>query len=148
MRAALAVLLAVVAMPALADEATKPRIHVFTRGTTGGFLDKDSHKRDEILSELKAKLAAKPTLSVVEDKESADVLVEVIGQEHYRSETTVKLTVGDYSTEITKKSRGLVGGGGIGATGWVAGQIANAVETWVKDNRDKLTARRSALGQD
>jgi len=129
-------------------------VYVFTSAPASGFVDEASKHRADATKELTDKLRKKKSITVVEMREGADVVVEVksaaiaagalhsrvnplgggiktSAQKEYHIETS--LSVGDYSTPITAQAT---------FTSIATGKIADDVEKWVKENRDRVLAVR------
>ena len=124
-------------------------VHVTTAGAGSEFQDDQSEKMRETASVLVSKLRGKGYMVSSDavpllDGSAPDVLVAVTDRKPGRSETTVKLAVGAYSTTWTRKSRGMIGSGGIGAQSWVAGKLAEEVLDWLAQNKATVQQRREA----
>jgi len=65
------------------DKLTSVRAYVFTDTSSGGAASADEQGRLEAVRELKAELAKKKGISLVERKEDATLLIEVTGREQH-----------------------------------------------------------------
>ena len=124
-------------------------IYVFTKTDPSGFTDVNQRQRSDTVVDLRRSLGERKAFSVVDSRDAADVVVEVLergkkdtGNQTYgfgmiRKETKravhVDLRVGDYSLEM--ESRG-------GKWSQMATSITKAIEKWVKENRALLDQRR------
>ncbi len=120
-------------------------VHVFTAPPAGGVVaDPDYTRRADAVASIKAGFRRGDDVEVVEARERADVLIEVTYSDYSRSRTGVKVTAGDLETKIERASRGMIGGGGIGARDWVGKKIGDEAEKWIANNRAAILAKREA----
>lgn len=153
---AASLMFAMFASTAISGQGDRIRVYVSTAQPAGGFVDQDSKHREttkkELASELKGK---KKTIEVVDTAERADILIEVksagyadgaietranvLGggvssspKKEYRA--VVSLTVGEYSTDMTVQ-RGAF-------STLAASRLADDIEKWIKDNRERVLAAR------
>jgi hypothetical protein len=157
-RSALIVLTMVLmaASPLLAQkDSTRPfRVYVFT--AEAKFIDADSKARADSVKDVRRHLEnKKKTVTLVEDRKSADMTLEVLGRDLVPTgdmttawdpvlgdtKTTqnvagtlwVKMTVGDYSTKVVGR-----GGAFVGAWSVAADDVSAKVDRWIKDNGAKV----------
>jgi hypothetical protein len=129
-----------------------PCVPVYVVTTTeGGFTNpnKDvANSTKDLINSLKGKKA----LCVVDKKEGAAIVLEVLGREKAQMTASwagsardctvaVKFTFGDFETTLTASAQGGTISSG-GAWSKAAGKVASQVEDWVKANRDKIDAAR------
>lgn len=139
----------------LATAQNEVKVFVFTAPTPEGFIDQDSKQRSDSVKDVRVALTKKRGLIVVDEKEVADISVEVMGRGWKETgETTtstialpplaggglssrtsadkdmdlvVRLRAGSYETVLHSQNEAII---------WRvhAGEIAKKVEKWVKDN--------------
>lgn len=135
------------------------KIPVFVRAAASaeGFTD-PSKERQDSMKDLSDKVRGSKTLSLATSEKDAVVILEVLarttrrevngwalvgGSAQNKSRLEVRLIAGEFSTEF-----GADGGSSGVFTGYgkAAANIVKQVETWAKDNHDKLTAGRDKGG--
>lgn len=131
------------------------RIPVFLKaaGADSGFTDPSKDRQDSV-NDLMKKLRDSKSVRLVESEADAVAVLEVLdretkretngwtafsGQRQNKSYLTVRLTVGEYSTEFTGESgsKGMLKGYGA-----AAGKVVDQLEKWVEANRSKLSRAR------
>jgi hypothetical protein len=148
-----------------AGDTTAPApVSVFVRGAAeGGFL---APGVSDSVSDLKSSLRGRRGIQLTEDEAKAEIVVTVVARiKDFRGESytnasasgnmayakttpkksavvTAQIRVGDYSLDLVGEAGG-VGKLGLGAWGHAAGQLADQVEAFVKENGARLIARRS-----
>jgi hypothetical protein len=125
------------------------KVAVFVKGAgqSGGFTD-PSKTRQDSLKDLQKKVKDSHELRLVDSEADATIVLEVLDRETKRENTllfgrqnksslTVKLSAGEFSTEFSGESgsTGLMTG-----YGKAAGKIVDQVDSWVKNNREALSA--------
>jgi hypothetical protein len=120
------------------------------------------------IKDLTNSLKGKKLVVLTDDPATAEIVIEVLGRfKDYRGETystatavndstatirttqkksavvAAKLIVGDYSLELIGEAGG-IGKFGLGAWGDAANQIAKQIEGFIKENNERLVARRTA----
>lgn len=155
------VLAVVVLLCPVAAAAQEP-VHVAVIVQTSQFEDQAQKDRLDTAKDLKQSLTSKKkTLRLVESPAEAVVIIEVLGrgeqasgdaklqrgalggveQTRYKDKVVrVKLSVGDYSTEIEGRN---ADGEHVIRTTWglAAVDAAGQIDKWIKTNRAKLTAK-------
>lgn len=129
-----------------------PRVYIFATPTVGGFVDPDSVLRDKAVTAAKAWIQKryKRDAAVAEDRENADVIVEVMEapedtskqrsiylgfgittSQRVTGETQIRarLMAGEYSTIIFTQHKN------VSTAGKIVGQ---EVAKWVRANRTRL----------
>jgi hypothetical protein len=136
------------------------RVFVFAGSNPSGFVDPGHKDLTDSIADLKKALAQKKVITVVDEGEGADVMVEVTGRGYRESggTTTYKTPLGQYATskDMVATVRVTISAGDYSTTidGLNDGRITNVwrtaansaarqIEAWVRDNRDKLLARRT-----
>lgn len=131
-----------------AQAATMPKLPVFVTSpaAVNGFTDPDQHRQDSI-KDLTDKLKDAKRLRAVTTPEDAVILVEVLARETRRevniwgaqnkSVLLVRVTAGDYSTEMTGESgsKGVMSGYGDAAK-----KVVKQLDEWALANKDKLAS--------
>jgi hypothetical protein len=139
------------------------KVYVFTATNPGGFVDPDQKQRTDSVEDLKRALGKKDLVQVVDQKDSPDVTLEVLGrgdEETGTSSTTtsrgyygiwgsttskdtvaavhVRLKAGNYSTLIEGRNDGRI------TNVWwtAANNAAKQIQRWIKENHDRLIALR------
>jgi len=125
------------------------KVYVFATPTQ--FADQDSKWRAIGVKDLSKELARKKkTLTLVNTRDAADVVIEVtqygkdtqknaLGVPLDRWVMTATLTAGDYTTTFDSTDPNLGGAGfGLFNSAGPEGDIASAIDRWLKDNRDEL----------
>jgi len=134
-------------------------VTVYIVEPTAQFVDTELQQRIDTTKDLKTIKWDKKLVRLVDAPEQATIVLEVLGRgveaqnnsHHERSVITgqiqdksyqdkvvrVKMTVGDYSTEIIGRS---IQRDELSVTSWKSAAIraSNEVEKWVKTNREKL----------
>jgi len=156
-------LVAGVAIPAIAaDKPAGPPIPLFltTPAAAGGFTDPNKERADT-LKDLTEALGGKKNVRLVPKREEAKLVVEVtdrgvredsggftkaFGGKNEVKRVHVKLTVGEYSTDIAGESAGGGFGGGPGRGAWkkAAYKVADQIEKWVEENRGQIEKATTA----
>lgn len=148
--------IAILASGSLWAQQDTVRVCIFTQQNVQGFADRDSERRAEAVRHASEWIRKKDkrTVSLVDSKDAADVLVEVVSVPNDDSATKTvswwagisttkrtrgdvqvlaRLSVGDYSTEIFTQDKKLR----------IAAQlVGQEVGKWVKANRAKLQTKR------
>lgn len=129
------------------------RVFVFAGNNSKGFTDPGQKDRNDSAEDLKKELRKK--LVVTDNRDNAEVIVEVVARGYELPQTVTKtakvfgdptgktrvptvsvtLTVGDYSATLVGQKE----------QNWrsAADDAAKKIEAWVQDNYDKLLARRA-----
>jgi hypothetical protein len=138
-------IVAVVAVPGVMAQ---DRVPVFIKGAgaDAGFTDPSKDRRDSV-RDLTKHLEKSHVVRVVTNETEATAVIEVLDRAttremnllgpQNRSSLSVRLKVGDYSTEFNGAagSRGLITGYGAAAS-----KIADQFESWVTANRERLAS--------
>lgn len=129
-----------------ADDKKPPiAVYVFTAATTGGFVDVDAKQRADGLRELLHELKGDKSLSLIDAKDGADVILEVL---HNRLENADATIVGEacgYGSRcitrlhVTLTARGYTAEI-VGVT-FPAHSAAQQIEKWIDQNRAQLLQR-------
>ena len=135
------------------------KVFVFTAANAGGFVDPGQKQRSDSVEDLKKALEKKDFIQFVNQKEGADMTLEVLGRggEETGSVTTsrgpfgtwnssrdtvatvrVGLTAGTYTALVEGYNDGRL------TNVWrtAANNAAKKIENWIKDNHDRLIAQR------
>jgi hypothetical protein len=145
------ILLTFLVGPTAAQRPPDVRVYVFTAPSVSGFADQLLLDRQDAVKQLAAQIEKQKALTVVDDPDRADLQVEVVGalkKDMGRERTTpailgpgtntrkvkdhalhAAIRVGDYKLEIEGTHR---------VEKQAVGAVADAVETWVKQNAEKL----------
>jgi hypothetical protein len=124
------------------------RVPVFIKGAgaDAGFTDPSKDRQDSV-RDLTKRLEKSHVVRVVTNESDATTVIEVLDRAttlemnllgpQNKSSLSVRLKVGDYSTEFNGAagSRGVITGYGAAAS-----KIANQVESWVTANRERLAS--------
>jgi hypothetical protein len=130
----------------LSVEQPAPKVPVFVKSaaTASGFSDPSKARQDSV-EDLAKRVKDSKVLALVPEPEAL-VILEVIGRDTRRdvnmfgaqnkSYLTVRLTAGEYSTELSGESgsKGVMSGYGDAAK-----RVVQQLESWVKANREKLS---------
>lgn len=141
---------AVVLLNPMASAAQKPPVPapvpVAVIVQSAQFEDQAQKDRLDSAKDLKALLSRKKTLRLVEKPEEAVVIIDILGrfeQAQDKKESAdkdkvvrVKLSVGEYSTEIEGRMGANVGWGATWAGAAV--EASTQIDKWIKTNRAKL----------
>jgi hypothetical protein len=144
------------------DTDIKFKVFVFTSSPPEGIIDEGSKQRTDSVNDLRGALKNKRNLTVVDEKEAADVSIEVLDrgwQDNGKTTTkttatkwtgiqsqtepdqdmdlAVRLTAGSYETVLHSRPAGIV---------WRvhASEIAKKVDKWVRDNSAALLKLRGS----
>jgi hypothetical protein len=155
------ILIAGLLMAATAHAHDLVRVYVKPVELAGGFTDDDTKQRQDSTVDLRKALAGKDkTLVLVASPDDAQVTIEVLDRGQVATDTTVvrrdiygtiqgehdrakivrvRLSVGEYSTEIAGASEPTPQFGSA-LTSWrgAAGAAAASVDRWIKANRAKF----------
>lgn len=131
-------------------------VNVFlsTGAASSGFTDPDKARGDST-KDLTEALNKKKSINMVATKEEAVIVLEVLGRgvredsggyskafggKNEVKMVRVKLTVGEFSSELSGESAGggMSGGPGRGAWTKAAYKVADQVDKWVLANQDQL----------
>lgn len=129
-------------------------VFLTTGSTSAGFTDPDKSRQDSMKDFTEA-LNGKKSIHLVATKEEAVIVLEVLGRsvredsggfskafggKNEVKNVRVKLTVGDFASELSGESAGGGFGGGPGRGAWkkAAYRLADQVDKWVKDNQAQL----------
>jgi hypothetical protein len=146
---AAAVMAMAMAVGVAAQAAKAVPVFVASEATAQGFTDPSKDRRDSI-KDVEKKVKDSKALILVDKAEDAVIVIEVLGRETKRevngwtafsgyaqnkSSLSVRMKVGDYTTEFSGESgsKGMLKG-----YGDAANKIVKQVEEWVKVNRGKL----------
>ena len=131
-----------------------------TPAATGGFTDPDKERADT-MKDLTEALRGEKNIRRVATREEANAVIEVLdrkvredsgkltqmmGGKHEVKRINLKLSVGEYSTDLQAESAG----GGFSMSGsWkqAAGKAAGLVEKWVEESRAQIEKVASAPAQ-
>jgi hypothetical protein len=144
-----AVMAVAMAVGVAAQAAKAVPVFVASEATGQGFTDPSKDRRDSI-KDVEKKVKDSNALMLVDKAEDAVIVIEVLGRETKRevngwtafsgyaqnkSSLTVRMKVGDYTTEFSGESgsKGMLKG-----YGDAANKVVKQVEEWVKVNRGKL----------
>ena len=126
-----------------------------TPATSGGFTDPNKERQDS-MKDLTEALSKKKNIRLVTTQEEAIIVLEVLGRDvredsgsyskmfggkNEVKNVRVKLTVGEFITELSGSSAGGGFGGGPGRGAWkkAAYKVADQIEKWVQDNQAQLS---------
>lgn len=145
-----------------AEKPPAPPVPLFltTPAAAGGFTDPNKERTDT-MKDLTEALRGKKNIRLVATREEAKVVIEVLdrkvredsgtmtrmmGGKHEVKRINLKLSVGEYSTDLQAESAG----GKFSMSGaWkqAAGKAAGLVEKWVEENRAQIEKMASAPAQ-
>ena len=134
----------------VAVASAQEKVPVLVRGEAAseGFTDPSKDRQDSVKDLLKKLKDSRP-VRVVSSEDEAVAILEVLDRETRRetnmwgrqnkSYLTVRLTIGDYSTEFEGESgsKGIMKGYGA-----AAGKIVDQLEAWVDANRQRLLSTK------
>jgi hypothetical protein len=144
---ALILALALSSLGAGAQAPVRFAVFVKSPAATAGFTDPSKDRADSI-RDMESKIENSKVLFLAESEADAVIVLDVLGRETNRevnvwgrqnkSVLTVRLTVGEYSTEFS----GDGGSSGI-FTGYAAaaGKVVKQIEKWAKANTEQLLAK-------
>jgi hypothetical protein len=129
-------------------------VYLTTAASKEGFTDPDKSRQDS-LKDLSEALGKKKSVRLVPTREEAVMVLEVLGRgvredsgsfskafggKNEVKNVRAKLTVGDFSAELSGESAGGGFGGGPGRGAWkkAAYKLADQVEKWVQENQAQL----------
>jgi hypothetical protein len=133
-----------------AQERPTDRVPVFVKsaGTDGGFTDPSKNRQDS-MKDLQKRLEKSKVVRLVPSESEAVAIIEVLDRtttretnlwgRQNRSSVAVRLHAGDYSTEFSGESgsKGVMTGYGAAAA-----KVADQVESWIRENRERLMAAK------
>jgi hypothetical protein len=135
------------------DQLTSIRVFVAAGSSSTGFVDPGHEELTDSIADLKKALAQKKVITLVDERGSADIIAQVVGRGFTGTGTElatqgeprfaivrVTLSAGDYTTTIDGHNDGRL----LGAWRTAANDAARQIEEWIRDNRDKLLARRAS----
>ena len=135
------VMLSVTALSLAAQEPRTVRVFVFAAADPSGFVDAEQKAREDSALDLRKALDSKRrAIEIVPTRDSADLVLEVLRRtkgvldDKYRVEVRLTVPKTEYHKDFF----------GADDLGWryAANQVADQVDDWLKDNRDRLLARR------
>jgi hypothetical protein len=148
---ALGIVATVLSATFAAQERAADRVPVFVKsaGNDSGFTDPSKDRQDSV-KDLQRRLEKSKVVQLVPAENDAVAVIEILDRTTTRetnlwgrqnkSSLVVRLHAGDYSTEFSGESgsKGVMTGYGAAAS-----RVADQVESWIKENRERLiTARR------
>jgi len=125
-----------------------------TPAAAGGFTDPNKERADS-MKDLAEALGSKKNIRLVAAKEDAKIVIEVtdrgvredsgkytkaFGGKNEVKRVHVKLSVGEFSTDLAGESAGGGFGGGPGRGAWkkASYKVADQIENWIEENRGQL----------
>lgn len=144
-------------------KSTEPiKVFIFTAANEGGFVDTDQKQRSDSVEDLKKELTREKLVQIVPQRELADIALEVLGRAAAATGTTTTTTRGAYGVQNSTSQNntmltvqvGLKAGNystiieGVDPSAFKMWRVAmgdaiRQINKWIKDNREKLIARRS-----